>query len=72
MHGLERYVRECGLEHSLRELLKLRPLQMNGFGYRIDMLTTGRVRYPHWCKTVMWVTSNFRVPVRSVRCIKDC
>jgi hypothetical protein len=46
MHGLERYVRECGLEHSLLELLKLRALQMNGFGYRIDMLTKGARAIP--------------------------
>ncbi len=39
MYGLERYVRECGLEHSLLELVKLRASQLNGCAYCIDMHT---------------------------------
>lgn len=35
--GLERYVRGCGLEHSLLELVKLRASQINGCGYCLDM-----------------------------------
>jgi AhpD family alkylhydroperoxidase len=37
MMNLERYVRECGLEHSLLHLLKLRASQINGCAYCIDM-----------------------------------
>jgi AhpD family alkylhydroperoxidase len=37
--GLERYVRDCGLEHSLLELVKIRASQMNGCGYCLDMHT---------------------------------
>ncbi len=37
--GLERYVRGCGLEHSLLELIKTRASQINGCAYCIDMHT---------------------------------
>ncbi len=37
MQNLERYVRECGLEHSLLHLVKLRASQMNGCAYCVDM-----------------------------------
>jgi AhpD family alkylhydroperoxidase len=37
MMNLERYVRECGLEHSLLHLLKLRASQINGCAYCVDM-----------------------------------
>src|SRR5437764_7918329 len=37
MAGLERYVRESGLEPSLLELIKLRASQINGCAYCIDM-----------------------------------
>jgi AhpD family alkylhydroperoxidase len=37
MIGLERYVRTCGLEHSLLELVKTRASQINGCAYCIDM-----------------------------------
>ncbi len=37
MYGLEHYVRSCGLEHSLLELIKMRASQMNGCAYCIDM-----------------------------------
>ena len=37
MFGLERYVRNCGLEHSLLELVKSRASQINGCAYCIDM-----------------------------------
>jgi AhpD family alkylhydroperoxidase len=37
MYGLENYVRNCGLEHSLLELMKLRASQLNGCAYCIDM-----------------------------------
>ena len=39
MRGLEKYVRECGLEHSLLELVKTRASQINGCAYCIDMHT---------------------------------
>ena len=37
MFGLERYVGESGLEHSLLHLLKLRVSQINGCAYCVDM-----------------------------------
>lgn len=39
MGGLERYVRESGLEPTLVELVKLRASQLNGCAYCIDMHT---------------------------------
>ncbi|HST04455.1 MAG TPA: carboxymuconolactone decarboxylase family protein [Chloroflexia bacterium] len=39
MQGLERTVRESGLEHGLRELVKVRASQINGCAYCIDMHT---------------------------------
>ena len=39
MYGLESYVRQCGLERSLLELVKLRASQINGCAYCIDMHT---------------------------------
>ena len=39
MLGLESYVRRCGLEHSLLELVKTRVSQINGCAYCIDMHT---------------------------------
>lgn len=39
MLGLERYVRNCGLEHPLLELVKTRASQINGCAYCIDMHT---------------------------------
>jgi AhpD family alkylhydroperoxidase len=39
MDGLERYVRESGLEQSLLELVRLRASQINGCAYCIDMHT---------------------------------
>ena len=39
MAGLERFVRTCGLEHSLLELIKTRASQLNGCAYCIDMHT---------------------------------
>ena len=39
MAGLEKYVRNCGLEHSLLELVKTRASQVNGCAYCIDMHT---------------------------------
>lgn len=35
--GVENYVRESGLEHSLLELVKLRASQINGCGFCVDM-----------------------------------
>jgi AhpD family alkylhydroperoxidase len=35
--GLETYVRQCGLEHSLIELIKLRASYINGCAYCVDM-----------------------------------
>ena len=37
MAGLQKYVNECGLEHKLLELVKLRASQINGCAYCIDM-----------------------------------
>jgi AhpD family alkylhydroperoxidase len=39
MFGLEKYLDECGLEPSLRELVKVRASQINGCAYCIDMHT---------------------------------
>jgi len=39
MRGLEKHVRECGLERSLLELVKTRASQINGCAYCIDMHT---------------------------------
>jgi AhpD family alkylhydroperoxidase len=39
MRGLEAYVRQCGLEPSLLELVKTRASQLNGCAYCIDMHT---------------------------------
>src|ERR1051325_2566025 len=37
MFGLERYVRGCGLEASLLELVKMRASQINGCAFCLDM-----------------------------------
>ncbi|MFL5620425.1 MAG: carboxymuconolactone decarboxylase family protein [Gemmatimonadaceae bacterium] len=37
--GLEAYIRGCGLEHSLLELVKLRASMINGCAYCVDMHT---------------------------------
>lgn len=37
MLGLEKYVRSCGLEHSLLELVKTRASQLNGCAFCLDM-----------------------------------
>lgn len=39
MRGLEGYVRRCGLENSLLELVRLRASQINGCAYCVDMHT---------------------------------
>lgn len=39
MSQLERYVKECGLEKSLIELVKIRASQINGCAYCLDMHT---------------------------------
>jgi AhpD family alkylhydroperoxidase len=39
MSQLERYVKNCGLEASLLELVKIRASQINGCAYCIDMHT---------------------------------
>ena len=39
LSGLETYVRHCGLERTLIELVKLRASQINGCAYCIDMHT---------------------------------
>ncbi len=39
MAGMEGHIRNCGLEQSLIELVKLRASQINGCGYCIDMHT---------------------------------
>ena len=35
--GLQKYVNECGLDHALLELIKLRCSQINGCAYCVDM-----------------------------------
>lgn len=37
MFGLERYIRGCGLEASLLELVKMRASQINGCAFCLDM-----------------------------------
>jgi AhpD family alkylhydroperoxidase len=37
--GIERYIRGCGLEHALVELVKLRASQINGCAFCLDMHT---------------------------------
>lgn len=37
MGGLQRYVDECGLEHGLLELVKMRASQINGCAFCLDM-----------------------------------
>jgi AhpD family alkylhydroperoxidase len=37
MFALEKYLSECGLEHGLTHLLKMRASQINGCAYCIDM-----------------------------------
>src|SRR6476620_9441312 len=37
MLGLEKYLRQCGLEEKLLDLIKLRVSQINGCAYCIDM-----------------------------------
>ena len=37
MYEMERYIKSCGLEHSLLELVKMRASQLNGCAYCIDM-----------------------------------
>lgn len=39
MNGLQSYVDDCGLEHALLELVKLRASQINGCAYCVDMHT---------------------------------
>ena len=39
MRGMENYVSQCGLEHSLLELVKTRVSQINGCAYCLDMHT---------------------------------
>jgi AhpD family alkylhydroperoxidase len=36
-YGLEKYIRSCGLEQSLLELVRMRASQINGCAYCIDM-----------------------------------
>jgi AhpD family alkylhydroperoxidase len=37
LQGMQKYVNECGLDHSLLELIKLRCSQINGCAYCVDM-----------------------------------
>ncbi len=37
MYGLEQFIQNCGLEHSLLELVKMRASQINGCAYCLDM-----------------------------------
>lgn len=40
MLGVEGYIKKCGLEKSLLELVKLRASQLNGCAYCVDMHTS--------------------------------
>ncbi len=37
LYALEKYLRTCGLEHSLLHLIKMRASQINGCAYCLDM-----------------------------------
>ncbi|HKO87134.1 MAG TPA: carboxymuconolactone decarboxylase family protein [Burkholderiales bacterium] len=37
MMGLQNYVNDCGIEHSVLELVKMRASQINGCAYCLDM-----------------------------------
>lgn len=37
MLNIESYLKQCGIEHSLIELIKIRASQINGCGYCLDM-----------------------------------
>jgi AhpD family alkylhydroperoxidase len=37
MSGLEKYISECGLDHGLIHLMKMRASQINGCAYCLDM-----------------------------------
>jgi AhpD family alkylhydroperoxidase len=39
MRGLEKYVRSCGIDATLLELIKIRASQVNGCAYCLDMHT---------------------------------
>ncbi len=39
LYEMERYLKGCGLEHSLLELIKVRASQLNGCAFCIDMHT---------------------------------
>ena len=41
MNGLQQYVNESGLEHSLLELVKMRASQINGCAFCLDMHSKG-------------------------------
>ena len=37
MRSVEAYLKQCGLEHGLLHMIKLRASQMNGCAYCVDM-----------------------------------
>ncbi len=39
LYAVQRYTEQCGLEHSLLELVKTRASQINGCAYCVDMHT---------------------------------
>jgi len=45
MYGLEKYVRSCGLEASLLELVKTRASQLNGCAFCLDMHTKDAIAH---------------------------
>lgn len=64
MSQLERYVRQCGLEKSLLELIKIRASQINGCAYCIDMHTkdaraAGETEQRIYALTAWWETPFF-------------
>ncbi len=61
MRGLENYVRQCGLEQSLQELVRLRASQINGCSFCIDAHTKdaraeGESEQRLYCLSAWWET----------------
>ncbi len=60
--GFDRYVRQCGLERSLLELVRIRVSQINNCGYCIDIHTkdaraAGESEQRLYCLSAWWETS---------------
>jgi AhpD family alkylhydroperoxidase len=63
MYAVERYVRDCGLERRLLELVKLRASQINGCVYCVDMHTKDARAHgeteQRLCAVVVWREAPF-------------